>query len=318
MTAALNKVIIGTRGSQLALWQAEWVKKELMRFHPKRQIEIEIINTTGDKILDSPLSKIGDKGLFTKEIELALLDHHIDLAVHSLKDVPTNLPQGLTLAAITKREDVRDVFISHPHKNYKKFSDVPVKAKIATGSLRRKCQALNWRQDLEIIDLRGNLNTRFAKLDSSEWDGMILAYAGVTRLGFQNRITEILPFDIMLPAIGQGALGIEIREQDEKLKDFLQPIASEATTYATSGERAFLHALEGGCQIPIGAFARIEKNMFTMDALIGSLDGKKILRGSIKGNPDEAENLGIQLAKTLAESGGKEILDQIRNFNYSE
>ena len=312
MTKSSNKIIIGTRGSQLALWQAEWVKKELTCHYPKLQVEIEIIKTTGDKILDSPLSKIGDKGLFTKEIEQALLDKHIDLAVHSLKDLPTNIPEGLTIGAITKREDVRDVFISHPQKNYKKFSDLPGKAKIATGSLRRKCQLLSWRPDLNIIDLRGNLNTRFAKLDSSEWDGMILAYAGVVRLGFHSRITEVLPVDKILPAVGQGALGIEIRVEDSELKKIIKPLASEATTFSTLGERAFLHELQGGCQIPIGAYGRIEKNEFIMDGLIGSLDGKKIIRGEIHGKPEQAENLGRQLAKTLADSGGKEILDSIR------
>ena len=308
----LDRIIIGTRGSQLALWQAEWVKKELIHHHPKLQVEIEIIKTTGDKILDSPLSKICDKGLFTKEIEQALLDHRVDLAVHSLKDLPTNLPEGLTIGAITKREDVRDVFISHPQKKYKQFTDVPESAKIATGSLRRKCQLLSWRPDLEIIELRGNLNTRFAKLEASDWDGMILAYAGVVRLGFGDRITEVLPVDKILPAVGQGALGIEIREENKTLKNYLQPLASEATTYSTLGERAFLHSLQGGCQIPIGAYVRIEKNEFIMDGLIGSLDGKKILRGKIAGKPEDAENLGRQLAKTLAESGGKEILDSIR------
>lgn len=312
MDNKIKKIVIGTRGSQLALWQSEWVMHKLHDFFPKLQIEIEIIKTTGDKILDSPLSKIGDKGLFTKEIEIALIEKRVDIAVHSLKDLPTVLPAGLKIGAITKREDVHDVFISHDKKTYRSLSDVPQGGKIATGSLRRKCQLLNWRHDLEIVDLRGNLNTRFAKLEASDWDGMILACAGVIRLGFENRITEIISTEKMLPAVGQGALAIEIREDDENIHQFLSPIISQATTFSTLGERAFLRTLEGGCQIPIGAYARIENNEFIMDGLIGSLDGKRIVRGMVHGSPENSEELGKQLAHTLYASGGKEILEQIR------
>ena len=304
---------IGSRGSQLALWQAHWVQDELQRTFKHLQIEIEIIKTTGDRILDSPLSTIGDKGLFTKEIESALLDHRIDLAVHSLKDLPTLLPDGLKIGAITKREDVRDAFIGHPEKAYRQFEDVPQGARIATGSLRRKCQLLSWRPDLELVDLRGNLNTRFAKLDASDWDGMILAKAGVVRLGMESRLTQVLPIDRMLPAVGQGALAIEVRENDKAISPFIRSLSSTATTIAATAERALLRYLEGGCQVPIGAYARIEEGRIIVDGIIGSLDGRKIIRGKVHGSPEQAQSLGEQLAQSLFESGGKEILDQIRS-----
>lgn len=311
-------IIIGSRGSQLALWQSAWVKKSLETMFPKITVTIETIATTGDKILDAPLAKIGDKGLFTKELELALLDGRVDLAVHSLKDVPTKLPEGLTLAAITAREDVRDVFISHPKKNHKHLGDVGYGGTIATGSLRRTCQLLSWRPDLNIVNLRGNLNTRFAKLDASDWDGMILARAGVLRLGFEARIAEILPVERMLPAVGQGALAIECRDNDGDLIRMLQRLASAATTHATNGERALLRRLEGGCQVPIGTYGRIEENVFHLDAIVGSLDGKKIVRGKIHGDPETSEVLGSNLAEILLASGAKEILDEIRTAEVKE
>ncbi|MBI1806656.1 MAG: hydroxymethylbilane synthase [Ignavibacteria bacterium] len=313
MTRGQKRIIIGSRGSQLALWQAGFVKHELEKKFPQLQIEIETMKTTGDKILDSPLSKIGDKGLFTKEIEHALLKHKIDLAVHSLKDLPTELPLGLIIGAITKREDVHDVFIKHPSKQYIHLEDVPHGGKIATGSLRRKCQLLNWRPDVEVIDLRGNLQTRFAKLEASDWDGMILARAGVFRLGLVDRITEVIPIERMLPAVGQGALGIEIRDDDPSTQKYVQVLASRAATVATMGERAFLRHLEGGCQVPIGAYGRIEDNEFFLDGFIGSLDGRKIARGKLHGAPDKADALGIQLAQSLVDSGGREILEKIRD-----
>jgi hydroxymethylbilane synthase len=318
MKNEMKTLIIGSRGSQLALWQAHWVKSELEKHFGNLQIDVNIIKTTGDKNLESPLSQIGDKGLFTKEIEHALLDRKIDLAVHSLKDLPTMLPPGLIIGAITKREDVHDVFISHPKKQYKHFVDVPLGAKIATGSLRRKSQLLNWRPDIEVIDLRGNLNTRFAKLDASDWDGMILARAGVVRLEMGGRIVEDLPFEKMLPAVGQGALAIEISEEDHAIAQVLKPLVSEATTIAVTGERALLRLLEGGCQVPIGTHAYIESNTFMMDGMIGSLNGRKIVRGRIHGTPSMAEELGKTLARTLLEGGGKEILDRIRSSTFIE
>lgn len=305
---------IGTRGSELALWQTQWVKSKLQQIVPHPPIEIVVIKTVGDTNLESPLSAIGDKGLFTKEIECALLEHRIDLAVHSLKDLPTQLPEGLMIGAITDREAVHDVFIAHPEKHFKKFDDVPHGGRIATGSLRRKSQLLNWRPDLELIDLRGNLGTRFAKLDSSDWDGMVLASAGVTRLGLAHRITDVLPMERVLPAVGQGALAIEIRQDDETVLQCIAPLASASTTLAVHAERAFLRYLEGGCQVPIGAYARPEDELLVMDGIIGSLDGGKIFRGSIRGRMNQAESLGRQLAERLADSGGKAILNQIRNM----
>lgn len=315
MNMPSGRIIIGSRGSELALWQANWVKDKLGKRFPDITVQIQIVKTTGDKILDAPLSKIGEKGLFTKEIEYALLEGEIDLAVHSLKDLPTELPNGLRIGAITQREDVHDIFISHPKKNYKSLDDLPPSAAIATGSLRRKCQLLHWRSDLRIIDLRGNLNTRFARLDESTWDGMILARAGVIRLGLEARIAEIIPFERMLPAVGQGALGIEISANNRRVDEYVKTMASPATTLATLGERALLRYLEGGCQVPIGAHGRIEHNIFKLDALIGSIDGKKLVRGKIHGEPERSEDLGEQLAETLFKGGGREILEDIRTLD---
>ncbi|HTK82212.1 MAG TPA: hydroxymethylbilane synthase [Bacteroidota bacterium] len=308
----MNDIIIGSRGSQLALWQSNWVKAELQRLTPSVNVVIETISTTGDKILDSPLAKIGDKGLFTKELEVALLNRSVDLAVHSLKDVPTRLPEGLVLAAITSREDVRDVFIAHPNKQVKRLDDVPEGGTIATGSLRRSCQLMSWRPDLKIVNIRGNLNTRFSKLDASDWDGMLLARAGVVRLGFEHRISEVISLERILPAVGQGALAIECRADNTELRKMLKPLESPATTAATLGERSLLRRLEGGCQVPIGTHGRIEHNVFYLDAVIGSLDGKKIVRGKVHGDPDTSEELGVKLAEILLKGGGKTILDGIR------
>ena len=305
-------LMIGTRGSELALWQSNQIKARLSDLLPTLRVEIQTIKTTGDKVLDSPLSKIGDKGLFTKEIDHALLEGTIDLAVHSAKDVPTVLPPGLVIGAITEREDVRDVFIAHPSKNHRRFADLPRHAKIATGSLRRRCQLLQNRPDLEVIDLRGNLNTRFKKLEASDWEGMVLARAGVKRLGWEERISDVLTVETMLPAVGQGALAIIIREGDDRVHEVVQRMHDESTAIAVRGERAFLRFLEGGCQVPIGTFGRLENGTFRLDALIGSLDGRRIVRGNIDGSPTESEALGVQLAKQLLERGGREILAEIR------
>lgn len=307
-----EKIIIGTRGSELALWQSNWVANELRRLYPAIAVETVTIKTKGDKILDSPLSKIGDKGLFTKEIENALLDKSIDLAVHSLKDVPTNLSESLALGAITEREDVRDVFVSHPKKKYNSLSAVPKNGAIATGSLRRKCQLLSHRPDLTIIDIRGNLRTRRTKLEESDWDGMLLAKAGVTRLGWSQIISEILSPTLILPAVGQGALAIEIRGDDARLRTIVESLNHVATEQATNGERALLRFLEGGCQIPIGTFGRIESGQFVLDAVVGSIDGKRIVRGSISGPPEKAAILGESLAEELLRKGADKILQEIR------
>jgi hydroxymethylbilane synthase len=307
-----NNLRIGTRGSELAVWQTYHVKARLEACFPGIIIDVQKIKTTGDKILDAPLAKIGDKGLFTKELETALLDDRVDIAVHSYKDVPTLVPDGLSIAAVLEREDVHDVFIGHPKKLQQTFVGLPTNAIIATGSLRRKCQLLHARPDLQIAEIRGNLNTRMNKLDSSEWDGMILAKAGVTRLGWTQRITDVLPFELMLPAVGQGALAIECRTADSRIKEILRPLHHHPTAAAVTAERALLHYLEGGCQIPIGAFAQTSGNELQIDAVIGSLDGKHIVRGKKTGTIFNAEQTGVDLAKELFGRGGKEILAEIR------
>jgi hydroxymethylbilane synthase len=314
MTEGGNKLIIGSRGSELALWQANWAKAELERRLGSGSVEINIIKTTGDKILDAPLSKIGDKGLFTKELDHALLEGSIHLAVHSMKDVPTALPEGLAIAAITKREDIRDVFVCHPSKHHKHIQDLPQGATIATGSLRRRCQLLNWRNDLKISDLRGNLGTRLEKLRSSDWDGIILARAGMLRLGLSDRITEIIPVEKILPAVGQGALAIVVRSDDHDTFRKVHALHHEPTAYAVKAERAFLRFLEGGCQVPIGTHARMEDNQLLFDGLIGSLDGKRVVRGKTHSAPEQSEDAATELAKTLYKSGGKEVLDEIREL----
>lgn len=310
-----STLVIGTRGSELAQWQTHWVQNELQRLHPSLKIEIQIIKTQGDKVLDSPLSKIGDKGLFTKELERALLDKRIDVAVHSLKDIPTHIEEGLTLGAICEREDVRDVFISHPGKLYSTLAGVPVHGTIATGSLRRRCQLLRIRPDLTIAEIRGNVGTRFDKLRASIWDGMLLAKAGVTRLGRSEFIAEVLSPTTLLPAVGQGALAVQTRDNDFRILEFVRPLDHLPTRQATFGERALLRRLEGGCQIPIGTYGRIEDGTFRLDAIIGSLDGRKSVRSTIEGGPEDSERLGIALAEQLLSQGGEAILDEIRQVD---
>jgi hydroxymethylbilane synthase len=309
----MNAVLrIGTRSSALALWQSAYVKDLIERRYPDLRIRLIHIKTTGDRILDSPLSKIGDKGLFTKELEHALLDNRIDIAVHSLKDVTTVLPEGLTIGAVTEREDIRDVFISHPQKKYTELGDVPVEGIIATGSLRRRCQLLAHRPDLRIADIRGNINTRIQKLDESDWDGMILALAGLRRLGLQDRVTHIIEPEIVLPAVGQGALGIEIREDDNRLIDLVAFLDHFPTRCATTAERALLRELEGGCQIPVGAWGRMQTDNLVMDACVGSLDGSSVVRGTMRGNADDAQDIGVGLAHDLLRNGADKILAGIR------
>jgi len=344
MTRKKNRIIIATRGSKLALWQANWIKAELEKSSPDIEIELNKIKTTGDKILDVPLAKVGGKGLFVKEIEEALLQGDADLAVHSMKDVPVDLPAGLRIAAICEREDPRDALISQNQKSKiknQKFKDLPHGARIGTSSLRRACQLSNIRPDLEIVQLRGNLDTRMRKLDEGQFDAIIVAAAGVKRLGMSKRITEILESDISLSAIGQGAIGIECRVDDEFINNLLKPLDHIETSICVRAERAFLKKLEGGCQVPIAAYARIvsqelekttevkkigsweDKNSSTsqplnfsspiliMDGLVGSVAGDKIIRGSIEGIPDNAEQLGIELAEDLISKGAGEILAEV-------
>jgi len=304
----LSELKIGTRGSQLALFQANWVKEKLVETHPNLKVTLIKIKTTGDKIQDAPLAKIGGKGLFVKEIEEALIQKKIDLAVHSIKDVPTELPKGLHLSVITKREDPRDVFIS---KDGRTLKDLPQGAKIGTSSLRRQAQLLHFRNDFELVSLRGNLDTRLKKLKTMNIDGIVLALAGVKRLGLEERITEIIPPEISLPAIGQGALGIETRMDDEGVEGQIRFLNDPDSSIAVSAERAFLKKLEGGCQVPIAAFARTVRATFQIDGLVGTIDGKRLLRHHVEGTIEEAESLGIQLAEILLGQGAKEILDEV-------
>jgi hydroxymethylbilane synthase len=299
---------IGTRGSQLALSQANWVKEKLVKAHPDLNVTLIKIKTTGDKIQDAPLAKIGGKGLFVKEIEEALIHRRIDLAVHSIKDVPTEFPEGLHLSAITKREDPRDVFISRDGTILK---DLPQKAKIGTSSLRRQAQLLHFRNDLEVLPLRGNLDTRLKKLKTMNLDGIVLALAGVKRLGLEERITEIISAEISLPAIGQGALGIETRKGDKEVERPIQFLNHKDSWIAVSAERAFLKKLEGGCQVPIAAYARISGTSIQIDGLVGTIDGKTLIRHHRAGPIERAESLGIELAEILLEKGAKEILDEV-------
>ncbi len=299
---------IGTRGSQLALFQANWVKDQLIQAHPHLKVSLVKIKTTGDKIQDVPLAKIGGKGLFVKEIEEALLQKRIDLAVHSIKDVPTQFPKGLLLAVITKREDPRDVFISREGKTLR---DLPQGAKIGTSSLRRQAQLLHYRSDFELIPLRGNLDTRLKKLKTMNLDGVVLALAGVKRLGLEEKVTEIISTDISLPAIGQGALGIETRQDDREIEEQIGFLNDRDSWIAVSAERSFLKKLEGGCQVPIAAFARTAGATLQIDGLVGTIDGKRILRERAEGRVEEAESLGTKLADILLSKGAKAILDEV-------
>ena len=299
---------IGTRGSQLALYQANWVRERLVQAHPDLNITLLTIKTTGDKIQDAPLARIGGKGLFVKEIEEALIQKKVDLAVHSIKDVPAELPKELYLSAITKREDPRDVFISKDGKNMRELRQG---AKIGTSSLRRQAQLLHFRKDLELIPLRGNLDTRLKKLEKEDLDGIVLAMAGVKRLGFESRITEIIPVETSLPAIGQGALGIETRKGDRDVEERIRFLNDVPSAIAVSAERAFLKKLEGGCQVPIAAFAQVIDSNVSIDGLVGSIDGKRLVKHHLEGPEEKAESLGIELAEILLEKGAKGILDEV-------
>ena len=304
-----GELIIGSRGSELALWQTHFVKRKLEEFFPEIKLEVKIIKTTGDKMLDVALAKIGDKGLFTKQIENALLRNEIDLAVHSLKDLQTVQPEGLTIGAVTAREMPNDVLISKKHAS---IDDLPRGAKVATGSLRRKSQLLHYRKDLQIFEIRGNVPTRLKKFEESDLDAMILAFAGVHRLGLDSYIKQIIPFEIMLPAVGQGAMAIEIRSNDAEIKQFLQKLSDENTSFCVTAERAFLRTLEGGCQVPIGANAFLEDDKIHLEGMAGNLDGSVNLRGSISGDKKEAADLGKRLAKNLIEKGANRLLEQTR------
>lgn len=304
-------IIIGSRGSELALWQTNFVKAELEKNFPQISLEIKIIKTTGDKMLDVALSKIGDKGLFTKQIETALLNREIDLAVHSLKDLQTVQPEGLCLGAVSKREMPNDVLIS---KRYTSIDDLPTGAKVATGSLRRKSQLLNYRPDLQIFEIRGNVQTRLKKFAESDLDAIILAFAGLHRLNLDAHISQIIPFEIMLPAVGQGAMAVEIRQEDTELKELLNILNDAETEFCVKAERAFLRTLEGGCQVPIGANATIENDRIHLEGFVGMINGNKILRAMISGEKNKAEELGLELAERFLNLGAAEILNNVRKI----
>lgn len=299
---------IGTRGSALALWQALWVKTSLEEEFPRCTFELVKIKTTGDKITDTALSKVGGKGLFVKEIEEALADGRTDLAVHSMKDVPARLLEGLTLGAISERESPLDVLISRGGAG---LMALPEGARIGTSSLRRQAQLLAARPDLRIGTLRGNLDTRLRKLGSGELDAVVLAAAGIMRLGCETRITEILPVSIMLPAIGQGALGIEVREGDAEVKEMVSVLHHAPTGTAVRAERAFLRRLEGGCQVPVAALGVIDGQRVVLEGLIASLDGRRVVRDRMSGVSEACEEIGCALAEKLLADGGGDILGEV-------
>ena len=304
-----DTIIIGTRSSKLALWQAEYVKSRLEEKYPALTVELKLMTTKGDKILDAPLAKIGGKGLFTKELETDMLTGGIDLAVHSLKDMPTEVPDGLVISAITKRFDPGDAVVS---PEYQRFDALPLGAKVGTSSLRRKAQLLHVRPDLNICDLRGNVNTRLQKLADEDFDAIILAVAGLKRLGFGERITDVLPKSIVLPAVGQGAMAIETRADDAEIRALIDFLNDDETVRCATAERAFLGRVEGGCQVPVGVYATpAEAGQLQVEAVIASLDGSKLYRDKITGQAADAESLGRQLADMLLAKGGLEIMHEL-------
>lgn len=301
-------LIIGTRQSLLALWQSNHIASLLRKQYPDCQVTLKKIVTKGDRILDVPLAQIGGKGLFTKEIETELLDGTVDLAVHSLKDMPTVLPEGLCLTAITTRANVGDAFVSN---KYASFSELPQGAVLGTSSLRRKAQLLAVRPDLKIVDLRGNVDTRLRKLDEGQMDAIILAAAGLERLGHADRIREIISTTVCLPAVGQGALAIECRSDNKEVREMLAFLNDLPTKQATDAERAFLGLIEGGCQVPIGVHAEVENDNVKIEAVIASLDGSKVLRNNITGPAVNAADLGRKLGQQMLAEGGEQILADI-------
>ncbi|WP_133405494.1 hydroxymethylbilane synthase [Parashewanella tropica] len=299
---------IATRKSPLAMWQAEYVKQRLEQIHGDITVELLPMSTKGDVILDTPLAKVGGKGLFVKELEVAMLEGRADIAVHSMKDVPVDFPEGLGLHVICEREDPRDAFVSN---TYKSITELPQGAIVGTSSLRRQCQLRALRPDLEIRDLRGNVGTRLAKLDNGDYDAIILAAAGLIRLELSNRIASFIEPEVSLPANGQGAVGIECRMDDEQVKALLAPLEHQETRYRVLAERAMNTRLEGGCQVPIGAFAQIDGDQLSLRGLVGAPDGSEIIADSVTGDKQQATELGIELAEKLLAQGAKAILDAV-------
>lgn len=299
---------IATRKSPLALWQAEHVRDRLLAAHPGLQVELVRMTTQGDRILDTPLSKVGGKGLFVKELEQGLLEGSADIAVHSMKDVPMEFPSGLHLPVIGAREDARDAFVS---MRYPALDSLPQGARVGTSSLRRQCQLQERRPDLQIISLRGNVNTRLRKLDDGEFDAVILAAAGLVRLGFGARITEFLEPEVSLPAVGQGAIGIECRTSDSRVHDLIKMLDDAETHVRVSAERAMNHRLQGGCQVPIAGHALLAAGTLTLRGLVGRPDGSEVVRGAVSGPQAQAEQLGIALADDLLARGARAILRDV-------
>jgi hydroxymethylbilane synthase len=308
----MQRIRIATRKSALALWQAEFVKAELIKHHPGLQVELVPMSTQGDKILDTPLAKIGGKGLFVKELETAILEDRADIAVHSMKDVPVEFPPGLMLSTICEREDPRDAFVSN---QFTSLAQLPAGAVVGTSSLRRQCQLKALRPDLQVRDLRGNVNTRLSKLDNGEFAAIILAAAGLIRLGFAERIASYLPVELSLPANGQGAVGIECRSDDAQVQALLAPLEHSVTRNRVLAERAMNRRLQGGCQVPIGAFAEQEGDKLWLRGLVGSLDGQQLIRDEIRGPAVQAEQLGQQLAELLLAAGAGAILSAVYQEN---
>jgi hydroxymethylbilane synthase len=311
VSAPTRTIRIASRKSQLALVQTYWVQEQLQKHFPDRTFEVHTMSTQGDKILDVPLAKIGDKGLFTKELEVGMLNQDTDLAVHSLKDLPTRLPEGLVLGCITERENPADALVVHQRHKDKQLATLPAGAVVGTSSLRRLAQLRHNFPHLTFKDIRGNLNTRLAKLDEGEYDAIILAVAGLHRLGMSDRIHQIIAPEVSLHAVGQGALGIECREGDTEILELLKALEHQPTAQRCYAERAFLRQLEGGCQVPIGVNTQIEGDRLTLTGLVASLDGQRVIKDTVTGAATDAEQLGIELAKTLREQGAQEILEEI-------
>ncbi len=305
-----RNIIVGSRDSALALWQTRWVIEQLQKQRPELTFELVTMKTKGDKMLDVALAKIGDKGLFTKELEFAMQQREIDFAVHSLKDMPTVLPEGLTIGAVCKRDNPGDALIS---KDGRKLEQLPQGARIGTSSLRRCAQLLHYRPDFQLESLRGNLNTRLKKFASEQLDAIILAAAGVMRMGWEDMIAEIIPFNVCLPAVGQGAIAVECRAEDEEVRTLLQGIEHTETRAATDAERALLRHLEGGCQVPIGAFGEVVNKKLSLTAIVANLDGSRVLRAQGEAPAEQAKELGIDVAEKLLALGGKKILEQVRS-----
>lgn len=304
-------LVIGTRGSKLALWQANYVK-DLLEEITGKNVELKIIKTTGDKILDVPLAKVGGKGLFTKELEVALLAGEVDLCVHSMKDVPTELPEGCILAGMPQRVDPSDVLVSHKGQTLETLAEG---GRVGTSSLRRIAQVRAARPDVEIVDVRGNLDTRMRKAEEGEVDAVILAAAGIKRLGWESRISSHIPSELMVSAVGQGAIGIEIREDDEYMKELCAELSDPDTLTAVTAERVVMNRLDGGCQVPIGAYARLEVDTLVLDAMVGDVDGSTIIRTQVSGPASDPIALGEKAVEELKAQGAVEILSAVRAAN---